>query len=349
MNIPVTPLDAPVAASSRFARGWHCLGLSRHFGDTPKSLDYFGTRLVAFRGADYKVHILDAFCPHMGADMALGVVKGNHLVCPFHRWEWGTDGICKKIPYAKNIPDKARIKSWPTLEKNGLLYVWHDAEGNAPIAEQMIPDMPEYYSEDWSDWHMNTIRVNNNNRELIDNMADMGHFAPVHNANPKLFRNIVEGHTFTQIMEGRPEDSDTAESMTSIATYHGPAVMMTQMAVTLVGGMVMESRLLVANVPVNDNCFDLHFGLVFKRFPELPRDLSDYIIQKHVDSTTQGFMDDVAIWHNKIRVDNPVLCDGDGPINKLRQWYRQFYLDVEAVGDKWKERKEYQTHIHNND
>lgn len=346
MNIPVTQLDQQLQAHTRFARGWHCLGLSRCFDEEPKSLDYFGTRLVAWRGADVKVHILDAYCPHMGADMALGTVRGNHLVCPFHKWEWGADGICKKIPYANNIPDRARIKSWPTLEKNGLLYVWHDPEGNPPIGEQMIPDMPEYYSDDWTDWHMNNIRVHNNNRELIDNMADMGHFGPIHGANPKLFKNIVEGHTYTQVMEGSPDALDVAESMSSVATYHGPAVMMTEMSVILQGGLDLQSRLLVAHVPVNDNCFDLKFGLIFKRFTELPRDLSDYIIHKHVQSTTQGFMDDVAIWHNKIRVDNPVLCEGDGPIHKLRQWYQQFYLNIDEVGDKWRERREYVTRIH---
>jgi 3-ketosteroid 9alpha-monooxygenase subunit A len=330
----------------RFARGWHCLGLSRHFGEEPVSLDYFGTRLVAYRGADYAVHILDAYCPHMGADMARGTVNGNSLVCPFHQWSWGANGVCDHIPYAKNIPAKARIKAWPTLEKNGLLYVWHDPENNPPIPEQEIPEMPAYYSDEWSDWHMQCIRVNNNNRELIDNMADMAHFGPVHNAGPSSFKNIAHRHTYTQIMEGNPTEMERYEGMRSVATYYGPAVMTTEMTVMLPGGLALESRLLVANVPVSENCFDLRFGLMFKRFADLPRDISDYIIQKHADSTTKGFMDDVAIWHNKIRIDHPVLCDGDGPINKLRQWYQQFYQDIADVSEQWNEKKEYTVQIH---
>jgi 3-ketosteroid 9alpha-monooxygenase subunit A len=344
MNIPVTQIDIAAKPATRFARGWHCLGLSRHFGEEPKSLDYFGTRLVAYRGADYRVHILDAYCPHMGADMAHGEVKGNSLVCPFHKWEWGTDGVCSHIPYSKSIPPRARIKSWPTLEKNGMLYIWNDPEGNPPIPGQEIPDQPEYYSDEWSDWQVACIRVNNNNRELIDNMADMGHFGPIHGALVQSFRNIVKGHTFTQVMEGGSIDGN-AERMHSIATYYGPAVMTTQMEVVLNTGLKLESRLLVANVPVNENCFELRFGLLFKRIPGVPRDICDYIIQKHADSTTAGFMDDVAIWHNKTRIDHPVLCEGDGPIHKLRQWYEQFYMDVAEVGDKWAEQKEYTTHL----
>ena len=43
--------------------------------------------------------------------------------------------------------------------------------------------------------------------------------------------------------------------------------------------------------------------------------------------TQLSFKQDVDIWHNKFRVDNPLLCDGDGPLHKLREWYDQFYVD----------------------
>jgi 3-ketosteroid 9alpha-monooxygenase subunit A len=35
----------------------------------------------------------------------------------------------------------------------------------------------------------------------------------------------------------------------------------------------------------------------------------------------------VAIWENKCFRQVPVLCDGDGPIMKLREWYAGFYDD----------------------
>ncbi|NRA40969.1 MAG: Rieske 2Fe-2S domain-containing protein [Pseudomonadales bacterium] len=343
MNIPAVELAAhsPTQTQTRFGRGWYCLGLSSDYGEEPVSLDYFATRLVAYRGADWKVHVLDAYCPHMGADLAEGEVEGNLLVCPFHHWKWGADGVCQEIPYADKIPPKACIKSWPTLEKNGLLYLWYDPENNPPIAEQEMPDQPEYYDDGWSEWKLSKMRVHNNSRELIDNMADMAHFGPVHGAGALSFKNIAHKHTYTQVMEGDPEDMERAIAMSSRATYYGPAIMTTEMTVELEGGMLLESRLLVSHVPVNDNCFDLRFGLLFKRIDGIPRDLMDYIIGKHSRSTTEGFMDDVHIWHNKTRVDNPVLCDGDGPVNILRKWYEQFYVDIADVPKRWDEAKEY--------
>lgn len=340
-TIPVYQIETK-AYPKRYARGWHCLGLSRFFDEEPLTLEYFGTKLVAYRGEDLRIHILDAYCPHMGADLSKGTVNGNSIVCPFHQWSWGSDGFCDAIPYANSIPRKARIKSWQTMEKNGLLYVWHDPEENQPISEQEIPEMPEYYSDEWSDWHVSTIRINNNGRELVDNMADVGHFGPVHNSPAITFKNIVDRHTYTQVMEGDPQQLENADSLWSRATYYGPAVMTTEMRSTR-DGMTMDSRLLVAHIPVTHECFDLHFGLLVKRFPELPRDLNDYILQAYVKRTTEAFLEDVEIWHHKARIDNPLLCDGDGPISKLRKWYEQFYMDVAEADKLFTETKEYVT------
>jgi len=33
----------------------------------------------------------------------------------------------------------------------------------------------------------------------------------------------------------------------------------------------------------------------------------------------------------KTRIGNPLLCDSDGPIYQLREWYRQFYLDIDGL------------------
>jgi hypothetical protein len=34
---------------------------------------------------------------------------------------------------------------------------------------------------------------------------------------------------------------------------------------------------------------------------------------------------DLPIWENKVYLESPVLCDGDGPIAKYRKWFQQFY------------------------
>ena len=105
------------APPQRYARGWHCLGLARDFADgAPHQVAAFGTELVVFAGEDGTLNVLDAFCRHMGGNLALGTVKGNTIACPFHDWRWRGDGKCAGIPYAKRVPPIARTRSWTACE-----------------------------------------------------------------------------------------------------------------------------------------------------------------------------------------------------------------------------------------
>lgn len=56
-----------------------------------------------FRVENGKVHVVDAYCPHLGANLAVGGrVLGGCIECPFHGWQFqGSDGKCVKIPYAE--------------------------------------------------------------------------------------------------------------------------------------------------------------------------------------------------------------------------------------------------------
>ena len=164
------------AAPTRFARGWHCLGLTSGFGDgEPHAVHAFGEKLVVFRSGDGKINVLDGYCRHMGGDLSKGQVKGDEIACPFHDWRWGGDGRCKKVPYSKRTPRLARTATWTTLEQDGMLFVWNDPERNPPSPEVAIPRIEGATSDDWTEWHWYTTVVNTNCREIIDNVVDMAH------------------------------------------------------------------------------------------------------------------------------------------------------------------------------
>ena len=99
----VRSIDAGAPPAS-FARGWHCLGLADSFKDgSPHAVEAFGTKLVVFADAGGDLHVLDAYCRHMGGDLTMGTIKGDSIACPFHSWHWGADGKCTKIPYARRV------------------------------------------------------------------------------------------------------------------------------------------------------------------------------------------------------------------------------------------------------
>jgi hypothetical protein len=67
--------------------------------------------------------------------------------------------------------------------------------------------------------------------------------------------------------------------------------------------------------------------------PEVaPGSFEDVAIQAAIASTTgkSGVEGDIPIWNSKIHRTRPLLCDGDGPILRFRQYFEQFYADLHA-------------------
>ncbi|MOA69956.1 3-ketosteroid-9-alpha-monooxygenase oxygenase subunit [compost metagenome] len=59
-----------------------------------------------------------------------------------------------------------------------------------------------------------------------------------------------------------------------------------------------------------------------------------------MQNNRNSFYQDVDIWKHKIRIDNPLLAEGDGPVYQLREWYSQFFMDEADVPAKMRERLE---------
>src|SRR3546814_585334 len=86
-----------------------------------RNVTLFGQEWVLFRTESGKPGMSDPYCPHLGAHMGHGgKVCGEHLRCPFHHWEYNTEGWCKNIPYAKVTP--------PIVKKQAIRSEEHTSE-----------------------------------------------------------------------------------------------------------------------------------------------------------------------------------------------------------------------------
>ena len=154
-----------------------------------------------------------------------------------------------------------------------------------------------------------------------------------------LFTNNSEGHTYTQLMNGR----SPMGTMESEATYYGPGYMIHRLTHRMENGESSRFMSLVMNVPTSLESFEFLAGF---RYP-IPAGTEGNVIAQiaHVnqliDENVQGVFADLAIWKDKITIDNPILCDGDGPVTRLRQWYNQFLLPLDQVPASLQERKVY--------
>ena len=306
----------PLAAT--YPRGWFVIQFSDELrpGDV-KPLRYFGRDLVLFRTDTGAPRILDAFCPHMGAHLGYGgKVAGESIVCPFHAWAFDSEGQCTSVPYASRIPPRARLSQWPVVEKNGMIYVWHDDDGKG--AEWEVPDVPGYGDGAYAPWNHSILEIKTHPREIVENLVDTAHFMPVHGTDARSFRNEFKGHVGIQYNEGIAYPlGGGSDSYSLTATYYGPAYM-----VTVMKG-VLESVLINAHTPIEPNLLHLRFAVSLKDDGDRAR--STEFAKRYVDNLRRGFLQDVAIWEHKVFRDKPLLVDGDGPIGGLRRWYKQFF------------------------
>ena len=117
-----------------FPSGWYQIAWAGELeAGAVRPLRYFSRDLVLYRGSDGEHHLLDAFCPHMGAHLGYGgCVEGDDIVCPYHGWTWAPDGHNVVVPSEGKATDRRRIGTWTTSVANGIVWTWFDASGAAP-------------------------------------------------------------------------------------------------------------------------------------------------------------------------------------------------------------------------
>jgi 3-ketosteroid 9alpha-monooxygenase subunit A len=334
---------------ARYARGWHCLGLAETFRDgKPHAIPAFDGKLVVWQDSQGGLNVLDGYCRHMGGDLTQGEVKGDEVGCPFHDWRWGGDGKCKAIPYARRVPLRARTQAYETEIVNDQLFIWYDPEGSEPDREILPFSIPGVDTDEYTPWSWNITEIEGSNcRELIDNVADMAHFYYVHFSFPTSFRNVFEGHKATQYMEskGRPDKSggygDAELFLKSEATYYGPSYMINWLWVDY-KGFNTEVILVNTHIATSPNSFTLQYGITVRKPEGLDDKTVAFIAEKYAKMFGEGFLQDVHIWRNKVPVQNPLLCEEDGPVYQLRRWYEQFYVDKADVTSEMVERFEFE-------
>ncbi|MBE7369223.1 Rieske 2Fe-2S domain-containing protein [Ramlibacter pallidus] len=111
-------------------------GLDPRMKDRPvKAVRVLGQDLVLFRDAAGRWGLLDRDCPHRNADLSFGRHEGDGLRCPFHGWKFDATGRCLETPAeptGSKLCERVKQRSYPVVEKSGVLFAWFGDEGKAP-------------------------------------------------------------------------------------------------------------------------------------------------------------------------------------------------------------------------
>jgi nitrite reductase/ring-hydroxylating ferredoxin subunit len=301
--------------------GWFAVALSDELAEGEiRTLHYFGTEFVAWRGRDGEVRAIDPICPHLGAHLGVNSeVVGNDLRCPYHHWSFNGEGAVTAIPYTKVIPPRLKkgcTRNWPVTEADGVIYVWYHPEGEAPKWEvERIGKAPEGGTWVLSETRQWTIKVHI--QEITENSQDHAHFASVHGvpgAPSAEFR--IDGWVRRNVVE--------AEMNTPRGLMHGK---IDNLAVG--PGQTLVEFSDVTNVLLAQECTPIDSETTRVRWQLYhPAGISDgkmRVTKARMRDLAKQIEQDIPIWNAKVYKPKPLLVEGDGPIIAYRDQYARFY------------------------
>ena len=267
----------------------------------------------------------------MGGDLSQGTIKGDEVACPFHDWRWGGDGRKALVPYAKRTPRLARTPGRGRPMRGGLLFVWHDHEGNPPQPGGPSRDA-EYSSGDWTDWKWNSMLIEGSNcREIIDNVTDMAHLFYIHRP-PTYFKNVFEAHRLAvPAQRGPSRRRRTRDGYgESQLGFRGElrAVVHDQLAAqpTAASRPSRSSSTATAGDP---ELFMLQWGVIAENGVDDPP--PKYWRPPGHRGFWQGFPAGRRDLEEQGPHREPAAGREDGLVYQMRRWYEQFYVDVADV------------------
>lgn len=308
-----------------------------------RPLFFFDRHLVAWRGDDGTAHVWDAFCPHLGAHLGVRArIEGDEVVCPLHGWRYDSGGSCVDVPYSTRVNQQARIRTYPVIERNGLLMAWYHPDDAPP--EWDVPELEEFGpSDEYSEVFRRTYSLGCHWQEIAETQVDAAHIqahlveyqimmnggvSPDDIPTPQVDSYDTDGpvaHIRIAQDFPTPKGAVTGRIDTDVV---GPGF-----AATWFTGLV-DTLLLGCATPTGPGSCELRYSFVVRRSgdAESTTRLGEAFIREIHERTVE----DVEVWEAKAYVTKPALALGDGPIMQYRRWCEQFYAEgVDRSRAQW--------------
>ena len=133
--------------------------------------------VVLYRSMTGAPVALEDRCAHRAAPLSMGALIGDTLRCGYHGLCYDTTGKCVTIPGQDYIPQRARVRAYPAVEKHRLVWIWMGDPERADAST--VPDVHWLDDPAWvaaEGYH----NVAADYRLLNDNLLDLSHETYVH-------------------------------------------------------------------------------------------------------------------------------------------------------------------------
>lgn len=132
-------------------------------------------------------------CPHRQAPLSSGKIKGSCIECPYHGWQFNSNGACEKIPgfvgeLTVNVP---AIPTYPVQEKNN--FIWIHLGENAATTSPYIPPLSTNICYDSTTW---ALEQTGDFVNILENFLDGTHTHFVHSGliRTHKHRRLISAH-----------------------------------------------------------------------------------------------------------------------------------------------------------
>lgn len=160
----------------RLKQQWIPVTKVKKISTKPQRFILLGIPLVIYRCNDQIVALQDR-CPHRGAPLSSGKLKGDLLQCPYHGWRFNSLGTCVGIPGLEkeiNLEDK-KVTAYQTQIYMGLLFVCLDKnQDTLPLYAIPALNSNKYQT------HLMEFELEGDILNIIENTLDATHTHYIH-------------------------------------------------------------------------------------------------------------------------------------------------------------------------
>jgi phenylpropionate dioxygenase-like ring-hydroxylating dioxygenase large terminal subunit len=174
---------------------WYVIGTKSDFPvNKPVKATIWGKNYVVWRNINDTYVGLDDACSHKGASLSKGKVCNNNVVCPYHGYEFDSNGTLTKVPGICFRPSPIYdVPGFRVIEKNGWVYLntyYNKSDPSTNLTENIFVE--EEVARNDSVVFLN-MDFNCYSRILSENSLDVMHIGFVHTfGNSKNPRPIEE-------------------------------------------------------------------------------------------------------------------------------------------------------------
>lgn len=178
--------------SDELRRFWHPIGRIETFDERPQRVEVLGEGFVAVV-LDGALRVFHDVCPHRFARLSDGRVVGSNIECPYHGWQFGSDGGCAFIPALGEQATLPAARLDPIHVRLQYDMVWIAIE--EPVTEPI--EIPSWEDSSLALAWVPPVDVSASAAQIIDNFLDISHFPFVHADTFGTFQDCTVGEIKT--------------------------------------------------------------------------------------------------------------------------------------------------------